>query len=65
MVSNNPTKKRRLIPMHDVLSRVPFSRTHLYRLKSRGDFPKSVKMPHGKKCLFWEHEVEKWMEGLK
>ena len=51
----------RFISIAEVLDRVGFSRTHLYRKINAGTFPKPVPLgPH--KVAFLESEVEEWMD---
>ena len=51
----------RFISVAEVLDRIGFSRTHLYRKINAGTFPKPV--PLGpKKVGFLESEVANWME---
>lgn len=52
---------RRFISTNETLDRVGFSKTHLYRLINRGEFPKPI--PLGSfKVAFLEEEVNQWME---
>lgn len=51
---------KRFISMKEVLSRVSWSKTHVYRLIKAGTFPTPVKLgPH--KIAFLESEIEAWM----
>jgi len=51
----------RFISVAEVLDRIGFSRTHLYRKINAGSFPKPV--PLGpKKVGFLESEIVEWME---
>jgi prophage regulatory protein len=46
--------------MHEIIARVPFSRTHIYRLIARGEFPQNVKV--GARRVAWiETEVDAWL----
>lgn len=50
----------RFISMDEVISRVCFSRTHIYRKIADGSFPRQV--PLGRhKVAFLEREVEQWI----
>ena len=50
----------RLITLDEVRSRVPYSKVHLYRLMSSGDFPKQVKI--GPARVAWvEQEIDDWI----
>ncbi len=63
---NNQTQKadRSLVPLKKVLQRTCLSRTQLFRLKERGDFPASRKIPGGKRHFFFKDEIDRWMDGL-
>ncbi|TGS69006.1 AlpA family transcriptional regulator [Mesorhizobium sp. M3A.F.Ca.ET.201.01.1.1] len=51
----------RFISMDEVVDRVSFSRTHIYRKIADGTFPRPV--PLGpQKVAFLEHEIDQWME---
>jgi prophage regulatory protein len=60
-----PTRGRRLVPIAKVLDRTSISRTELYRMLARGDFPKAVSLPGGKKRFWFEDEIDQWMEKLR
>lgn len=50
----------RFISVAEVLDRVGFSRTHLYRKINQGSFPKPVPLgPH--KVAFVESEIAQWI----
>ena len=52
----------RFISMDEVVDRVSFSRTHIYRKIAGGSFPRPV--PLGEhKVAFLEREVEDWIVG--
>ncbi|RWN31423.1 MAG: AlpA family phage regulatory protein [Mesorhizobium sp.] len=46
--------------MDEVITRVCFSRTHIYRKIAGGSFPRQVPLG-GKKVAFLEREVEQWI----
>lgn len=53
----------RLLKIDEVMRRTSLSRTHLYTLIKRGDFPAQRKM--GYKCSRWvESEIEAWVSNL-
>ncbi len=55
-------RPNRFISMSETLDRVGFSKTHIYRLINKGEFPKPV--PLGRfKVAFLETEVDQWMES--
>lgn len=50
----------RLISIKEVISRVPFTKVHIYRLISRGQFPDRVKI--GKRRVCWrETDIDSWI----
>jgi len=58
-----PQKPERLLKIDEVMRRTSLSRTHLYALIKRGDFPAQRKM--GYKCSRWvESEIEEWVGKL-
>ncbi|ATI81438.1 helix-turn-helix transcriptional regulator [Sphingobium yanoikuyae] len=53
----------RLLKIDEVMRRTSLSRTHLYALIKRGDFPAQRKM--GYKCSRWvESEIDAWVTKL-
>lgn len=51
-----------LIRLSDVLHLTSLSRSTLYRLVERGEFPEPVRS--GKRIMRWRHsDVQKWMQG--
>ncbi|MER9654412.1 AlpA family transcriptional regulator [Mesorhizobium sp. M0152] len=50
----------RFISMDEVISRVCFSRTHIYRKIADGSFPRQVPLG-GQKVAFLEREIEQWI----
>lgn len=50
----------RFISMDDVIDRVSFSKTHIYRKIAGGTFPRLVP-PGPRKVAFLEREIEAWM----
>lgn len=53
---------KRFISLRDVLSRVPISKTHLYRLINSGEFPKPIRISQ-QRVAFLESEIEEWMNA--
>ena len=51
----------RFISVAEVLDRIGFSRTHLYRKINTGSFPKPVPLG-SQKVAFLESEIIQWME---
>jgi len=52
---------RRLIRVHEVAASCGVSRSTIYRLMSRCDFPKPAKI--GQRTIAWaEDEIEAWVE---
>jgi prophage regulatory protein len=50
-----------LLRLNDVLSQTGLSRSNLYRLMKKGEFPRSV--PLGTRCVAWpEREVDSWTQ---
>lgn len=50
----------RLLKISEVMSRTSLSRTHVYALIKRGEFPHQRKM--GYKCSRWvESEIDAWV----
>ncbi|ESZ05285.1 MULTISPECIES: helix-turn-helix transcriptional regulator [unclassified Mesorhizobium] len=50
----------RFISMDEVIDRISFSKTHIYRKIAAGSFPRPVPLgPH--KIAFLEREIEQWM----
>lgn len=50
----------RALRIRDVCSRTGISRTHLYRLVSRGQFPAPVRLSD--RVTVWrEHDVQSWL----
>jgi prophage regulatory protein len=56
------TAPRKLLPLSEVLARVPVSRARLYQLITSGDFPRQVKI--GARSAWIEHEVDAWVDRL-
>lgn len=53
----------RLLKIDEVMRRTSLSRTHLYALIKRGEFPAQRKM--GYKCSRWvESEIDAWVGKL-
>ncbi|RUW41354.1 MAG: AlpA family phage regulatory protein [Mesorhizobium sp.] len=50
----------RFISMDEVLDRVSFSKTHIYRKIANGSFPRPVQLG-SHKVAFLEREIEDWM----
>lgn len=56
------TAKDRFLPITAVMERTAISRSHIYTLIRRGDFPPAIKL--GAKCSRWsEAAIEQWMEA--
>lgn len=52
---------KRLIDLKTLLSKVPFSRAHIYRLEAKGAFPRRIRI--GDARVAWiESEVENWIQ---
>lgn len=53
----------RLIKITEVMARTSLSRSHIYALIERGDFPAQRKLGH--RCARWvESEVDAWTRGI-
>ncbi len=52
----------RFIKIHEVLARTGLSRSHLYALAQRGEFPKPVKLTE-RSSAWVELEVQEWIEA--
>jgi prophage regulatory protein len=52
----------RLITVREALERVSFSKSHLYRLINRGEFPRPVVLGLHK-VAFLESEIETWIDA--
>ena len=58
-----PHQPERLLKIDEVMRRTSLSRTHLYALIKRGEFPAQRKM--GYKCSRWvESEIDAWVGKL-
>ena len=58
---NTPECPTRLLSLKQVLNRVPYSRTHIWRLETDGLFPQRVQV--GPNRIGWlEIEVETWIQ---
>ena len=54
----------KLLRISDVMECTALSRSYIYRLIQRGEFPKPVQL--GEKCSRWfEPEISEWIESLK
>lgn len=51
----------RLIPLNEVLERVPVGRTTLYALVKQGSFPKPTKV--GDRSLWSSEQITKWINA--
>lgn len=50
----------RLLRLPDVLARVPYSRSHLWRMKREGTFPRRIKL--GANRVAWAaDEIQEWI----
>jgi prophage regulatory protein len=63
MSNSNPhtTSSERLISAHEVMNRVPFSRTTLDRLVKSNQFPKPIKLSEGRK-VWVESQINSYIE---
>lgn len=53
----------RLLKIGEVMARVSLSRSHIYALIERGDFPTQRKLGH--RCSRWvESEIDAWTRGV-
>lgn len=52
-----------LVPISDVLSLVPVSRSSLYRLMQNSDFPKAIRV--GGRVLWDDKEIAAWVQLRK
>ncbi len=52
----------RLIDKKELLARVPYSHTHIWRLEQEGRFPKRVKVG-GHRVAWVEAEVDAWIKA--
>lgn len=54
------SKQRRALRVDSVVERTGFSKTHLYRLIERGQFPRSIKL--SERVSVWDAElVDRWL----
>lgn len=53
---------RRFVSMAELVSRIGFSKSHIYRLINQGSFPKPVPLG-SQKIAFLEAEIELWITG--
>ena len=52
--------ENRLLRLPEVLERVPFGKTTLYRLQSEGSFPQGIQL--GSKMVAWvASDIDKWV----
>ena len=57
-------KQNKLLRIRSVLDLTGISKSYLYQLVSRGDFPKPVQLIKGGKAVAWiELEVQAWVES--
>lgn len=57
------TSENRLLRLGEVLARVGFSKSTLYRMMAAGQFPSPVKV--GGQTVRWRsEEIESWIDGL-
>ena len=51
---------RKLLRLPDVLARVPYSRSHLWRMEKQGNFPRRIAL--GPNRTVWlAAEIDQWM----
>lgn len=56
--------QNKLIRIRSVLDLTGISKSYLYQLVSRGDFPRPVQLVKGGKSVAWiESEVHSWVES--
>jgi predicted DNA-binding transcriptional regulator AlpA len=53
---------KRLLPLAEVLRRIPLSRSYWYECIASGEAPAPVKI--GKRSLWLESEIGQWVDGL-
>jgi len=52
--------RRKLLRLPDVLARVPYSRSHLWRMEREGKFPRRIKL--GANRVAWAaDEIQEWI----
>jgi predicted DNA-binding transcriptional regulator AlpA len=62
-VDPDETRMREMVTTGEVLAKVPFSRTTIFRLEREGLFPKSIRIsPHRK--AYFQDEVVSWQREL-
>jgi prophage regulatory protein len=61
-VATAAAPSKRLLPLKEVLQRVPVSRARVYQLIAAGEFPRQVKV--GTRSAWIEHEVDRWVDSL-
>ena len=55
---------KKLIRIKSVLGMTGISKSYLYQLVSKGDFPRPVQLVQGGKSVAWiESEVQSWVES--
>ena len=55
-------KPDRLIDLTDIMERTGLGRSTIYKLISKGDFPRQIKVG---KCTKWrESDFNRWIDGL-
>ena len=53
---------RKLVKIKEVMERIPFSRSQIYKLIAEGRFPKQVHL--GGHASFWlSEEIDEWIES--
>ena len=59
----NTNEIPRLLRWKEVSKIIPFSRSYVYELMSKGKFPKGYKLiPGGRAVGWWEHEIHALVE---
>lgn len=55
-------RSKRLLPLNEVLARVPVCRAYWYELVRQGEAPRPIKL--GKRSLWVEAELDQWLDKL-
>lgn len=58
-----PTVQLKFIGIDDVTDTVPMSKSSIYRLVRKGEFPPSIKFGE-KSCMFLKHEIEHYLVSI-
>lgn len=60
-----PATPERMLRLHEVRKRVGLSRSHIYTLMDKGEFPQSVKLTGGRSIAWAESVINAWIEKRK